>query len=87
MTPGGKQLYIKMDTGSRAAGHCTFFFLFFSENTAFIAGRQSRRMGGSCSKDLTSFVFRFQGKVFKGSIRSEGCRVPDQVMDILLIDW
>lgn len=27
----------------------------------------------------------FQGTVFRGSIMGEGCRVPDQLMDVLLV--
>ena len=29
----------------------------------------------------------FQGRVFKGTIKDVGCRVPDQFVDILRIDW
>ena len=49
-----------------------YLFFVFKENTLFIAKRQARRMGTSCSKDTNSQWFL--GKSFKGNIWGESCK-------------
>ena len=45
-------------------------------------------------KENKQFMFKrpklpnsFQGRVFKGNVRDKDCRVPDQLVNILLIGW
>ena len=55
------------------------------EITAFISGpsKENRQL----MLKRPELPDGFQRRVSKGSIRGEGCRVPDQLVDILLISW
>ena len=48
-------------------------------------------MGPSKERQLIlkrhKLLHSFQGRVFKGNIMGEGCRVPDQLIDILIGWW
>ena len=56
------------------------------ESTVFICRSPSKEKGQLMLK-RPELPYGFQGRVFKGNIRGEGCRMPDQLLDILLIGW
>ena len=55
------------------------------KSMTFIAGPSKE--DGQLMLKRPEFPGGFQGRVFKGNIRGECCRVPDQLADILLIGW